>query len=102
MDHSMLNSFVVGCIALLVVAVGFLSKNWMRDVQRSNEKLANAIERLTNLITDIERNQDRHEFKIDKLEKDFEILRVQHALGRRSADMCRHPQCPIDDGVHPV
>lgn len=95
MDHPMLNAFVGSCIFLLVASLGFLVKSWMGDVKDSNGKLVHAIEKLTDLISNIERSQALHSFRLQKLEGDVETLQIE-TYGRRAEDLCTQPEgCPI-------
>lgn len=96
MDHLMLNAFVGSCVFVLAAALGFLVKSWMRDVKESNSKVVMAIEKLNDLITNIERSQAKHSFIIQKLEKDVETLQIANTFGRRSTDNCIQPEgCPV-------
>lgn len=101
MSPSIVNSFIIGCVVLLVGVSGTLINSWMRGVKESNDKLTNAIDKLTNLITNIEKNQELHEYRIDQAEADIRALKADsHVFGRRAADVCRHPDCPIPSDQH--
>lgn len=96
MDHPMLNAFVGSSIFLLVASLGFLVKSWMGDVKDSNGKLVQAIEKLTNLIADIERSQALHSFRIQKLEGDIHNLQTGKINARQPEDVCVQPEgCPL-------
>jgi hypothetical protein len=94
-DASVVNSFIIGCVLLLVGLVGFLGKNWFSDQKKSNEKLADTLDRLIDLIDRVERVQDLHSWKIEQIEKDIAMLAA--GVGRRKADVCASPDCPFED-----
>lgn len=96
MDSATVNSFIIGCIVLLVGLTGFLGKNWFTDQRKTSEKLANAIDRLTEFIDRVEKVQDHHGFRIDQIEKDLTMM-AQKGYGRRAQDRCDAPECPFRD-----
>lgn len=94
MDSTTVNSFIIGCIVLLVGLTGFLGKNWFTDQKKTTEKLANAIDRLTEFIDRVEKVQDEHGFRLGQIEKDMTAM-AQKGYGRRAQDVCDLDACPF-------
>ena len=100
MDTSIVNTFILSAMGLVVVLAGFLAKNWFVDQSKTTEKLASAIERLTDFIDRVERVQDLHGFKIDQIEKEIALMNSPGAMGRRRQDHCHVDGCPFE-GTRP-
>jgi hypothetical protein len=100
MDTSIVNTFILSAMGLVVLLAGFLAKNWFMDQSKTSEKLASAIERLTDFIDRVERVQDLHGFKIEQIEKEIALMNSPGAMGRRRQDHCRVEECPLE-GARP-
>lgn len=111
MDHTTINTFIIGLIVLLAGSLSFMAKGWMKDVRVSIDKFIIALDKLSAIITTVEKDQNRLTFRIEGVEKDFSRLiihfekelekwakerdEMKEQFGRRSTDACDAPDCPF-------
>lgn len=96
MDHALLNAFVASCIGLLVLAFGFLARQWIIGIKESNQRLSDALDRAMAVLTTVERELDRHSMKLDHIQED--LAEVQEDLAEvqdAAAAPCPRPGCPM-------
>ena len=93
---SILISLIAGLLGILILVVGFGIKRWLDD---QKERAEEAEERDTNLKQSIDglkeavsRLSEKFVLKSD-YDRDMALLRITG--GRRAADQCPQPDCPL-------
>ena len=91
---SLMNAFVAGCIALLVLVAGFFGSQWFKGLKASVDTLSTTIGKLNETFSSIKEKQAVHEERIDQHREELDEL-WKHT--------CQNPDCPYrgDRRSHP-
>jgi len=102
MPNHLVSAFIIGCIVLVVAALGFMAKWYMKSVKESNDEvkasnkeLSTVLGRLHELILGMKGDQELHSFRLGVVERDVAEIKNSRAFGRRDTDICPDPNCPV-------
>lgn len=57
LDNQIITIFILACIALVVMALGFFAKNWMATLNATIKELAGNVRELSNVVHELQQEQ---------------------------------------------
>lgn len=86
MSPAITDSFIVGCIVLVVAVAGFFGREWFTGLKSSVDSLNISINSLTNTISSFGTTQAVH---AERIEQHNEAIKELWGLA------CQNPECPF-------
>ncbi len=87
LDHTILTAFVLGCIALVVGALAFLAKNWMKTLNDTIHELSESVRDMTGVIAALKEEQALQRLRLKHQAE--ELTRIKLLKG------CNKEDCPF-------
>jgi len=87
LDHTILTVFVLGCIALVVGALAFFAKSWMKTLNDTIHELSLSVQDLTSIVAGLKQEQALQNLKLKHQAE--ELKRIQLLRG------CSKDDCPF-------
>lgn len=87
LDHSVITTFIFSVIALLVVAFSYFANKWVENIVTTTSKLTASVEKMTTLISNVEKEQVFLRTRLAQNTRDI--------LSLQTSKRCTNEQCPF-------
>lgn len=87
LDHQLLTMFVIACVAIVVGALGFFAKSWMKTLNDTIKELSQSVHDLTEVVSALKQEQALQNLRLNHQAEELKRIRLLKG--------CNKDDCPF-------